>query len=128
MNTATSKSGKWRPDMEILIGWIVLAGVVAIIAAARGRNAIGWLLLAIITSPLIACIIVLALPNLHQQELLRKITDKPIPGDRAPFEPDGVYAGFPYRVAADGSIEAVMQGAKVRFQNFDKFTGAIGTS
>lgn len=43
-----------------------------------------------------------------------------------PFEPDGVYAGVPYRVAADGSIDAIMQGAMVRFRDFDKFTGSVG--
>jgi hypothetical protein len=41
------------------------------------------------------------------------------------FDPDGVLGGIPYRVADDGSIHAIMQGATVRFSDFDRFTGAI---
>jgi len=33
---------------------------------------------------------------------------------------DGVYAGVPYRVAPDGSIDAIMHRAMVRFRDFDK--------
>ncbi|PDT77153.1 superinfection immunity protein [Bradyrhizobium sp. C9] len=44
------------------------------------------------------------------------------------FEPDGVLASVPYRVADDGSIEAVMQGMMVRFGDFDKFTNAVNRS
>jgi len=36
--------------------------------------------------------------------------------------------GFQYRVAPDGSIDAIMQGTMVRFRDFDKFTGSIGAS
>ncbi|HEY5504619.1 MAG TPA: hypothetical protein VIK28_05625, partial [Sedimentisphaerales bacterium] len=100
--------------------------------------------LAVIISPLIGILFVLALPNLKHEALLRQIArpERPPPQrpgiggkstrvtvDRTPgpFEPDGVYAGVPYRVAADGSIDAIMQGAMVRFRDFDKFTGAMGT-
>jgi hypothetical protein len=44
-----------------------------------------------------------------------------------PFEPDGIYAGIPYRVADDGSIDAMMQGAVVRFRDLDRFTTAVGS-
>ena len=44
--------------------WIVFAIVVAMIAAARGRSAIGWLLVSLVASPLIGGILVLALPSL----------------------------------------------------------------
>ena len=37
-----------------------------------------------------------------------------------PFEPDGVYAGIPYRVLPDGSIEAMMPGGLVKFKNMDQ--------
>jgi hypothetical protein len=92
---------------------------------------------------LIAILFVLALPNLKQQELLTRLAKSEPPAlprpslggkstrvavDRTPrpFEPDGVYAGVPYRVASDGSIDAIMQGAMVKFRDFDKFTGAMG--
>jgi hypothetical protein len=40
------------------------------------------------------------------------------------FEPDGVHAGIPYRVNRDGSVDAIMQGATVRFSEFSKFSAA----
>ena len=49
---------------ELVIFWIIFAGVVAFAAAARGRSAFGWLLLALVISPLLALILVLVLPNL----------------------------------------------------------------
>lgn len=47
--------------MSIVIAWFVASIVVAIIAASRGRNSFGWFLLALLISPLIAGILVLAL-------------------------------------------------------------------
>ena len=51
------------------------------------------------------------------------------------FESDGVYAGIPYRVHPDTSIEAIMLGGLIKFKNMDQFLaaaaatpGAIGTS
>jgi hypothetical protein len=127
--------------MGIFIIWLVFAFLVGIAASSRGRSGAGWFLLAVIISPLIAILFVLALPNLKHQELLARLakTEPPLPRpglggkstrvtvDRTPrlFEPDGVYAGIPYRVAADGSIDAIMQGATVRFRDLDKFTGAV---
>ncbi|MDP1866964.1 MAG: hypothetical protein Q8L13_11575 [Bradyrhizobium sp.] len=43
-----------------------------------------------------------------------------------PFEPDGVYAGIPYRVVDGGGVDAVMQGTVVRFTTLEKFTAAVG--
>lgn len=47
--------------MEIAIGWLVLAVVVGIIAANRGRSGFGWFLISLAISPLIGGILVLAL-------------------------------------------------------------------
>jgi hypothetical protein len=49
--------------LELLFFWIVFAIVVAVAANTRGRSALGWFLLAVIISPLIAGLLVLALPN-----------------------------------------------------------------
>ncbi len=38
----------------------------------------------------------------------------------SPFESDGVYAGIPYRVLPDCSIEAMMPGGLVKFKNMDQ--------
>lgn len=130
----------------ILIIWFVLTLVVAGAAEARGRNAFGWFLIAFFLSPLIGILLLLVFPNLKQQKLLEAAVAQrhqalppPLPhagflgrSDRVvvdrtprPFEPDGVFAGVPYKVAEDGSIHAIMQGAIVRFRDFDGFTGAL---
>jgi len=41
-----------------------------------------------------------------------------------PFESDGVYAGIPYRVLPDSSIEAMLPGGLVKFKNMDQFLAA----
>ena len=123
-------------SLEIFFGWLIFAIGVAVAATARGRSGGGWFLL----SPLVGLILVLLSPNLRQEQILlagrsdaapprasigghaSRVTVDRTPG---PFEPDGVLAGFPYRVADDGSIEAIMQGAKVKFRDFEKFTSAI---
>lgn len=128
--------------MEIILVWLVFAIVVGIAANSRGRSGFGWFILAAIISPLIALILVLVLPNLRVEALAFERQQRhPAPvaslggkADRVvidrspkPFEPDGVLAGIPYRVVQDGSIEAIMQGATVKFRDFDKFMGMVGT-
>jgi hypothetical protein len=134
----------------IFIFWIALTGCVAAAADARGRSGAAWFAVALFFSPLIGMILLLLFPNVKQEKLLREALAQrsdtswrappPLPkaaflgkADRVtidrslkPFEPDGVFAGVPYRVAHDGSIEAIMQGAQVRFRDFDKFTSALG--
>jgi hypothetical protein len=129
--------------MEILVFWLALAFVVAIAAGARGRSGAGWFVISVIFSPLIGLILVLVLPNLRQERIVAEVIanqyaakrDDPSFGvkrttvtiDRSkPFEPDGVFAGIPYRVTRDGSIEAIMQGSLVRFADYDKFISANG--
>jgi hypothetical protein len=102
--------------MGIFIGWLIFAFVVAIAASGRSRSGVGWFLLSILLSPLVGLILVLVLPNSRQEQLLTKLagrSEAPLPrasiagrADRVtvdrtprPFEPDGVLAGFPYRVA-----------------------------
>jgi hypothetical protein len=105
--------------MEIAFLWFAFAVVVGVAAGSRGRNPVGWFVLTLFISPLIAFPLVLVMrreetgtaPNLNTQ----------------PFEPDGIHAGFPYRVMRDGSINAVIQGATVRFVDHAKFSAATGT-
>jgi hypothetical protein len=138
--------------MLIFIVWLVFTGVVAAAAEARGRSGLGWFFVAFFLSPLIGILLLLIFPNLKHERLLEaaisergKVHPTPLPlppplpkaslGGRAdrvtidrtprPFEPDGVYAGVPYRVSDDGSIDAIVQGSMVRFRDFDKFTGAL---
>ncbi len=39
----------------------------------------------------------------------------------APFDPDGLYDGIPYRVLPDASIEAMTPGGLIRFKDIDQF-------
>jgi hypothetical protein len=106
--------------MEIAFFWFAFAIVVGVAASSRGRNGFGWFILAVLISPLIGLLLVLVMPN-RRLELL---SDGKPP---QPFEPDGIHAGIPYRVMRDGSINAVMQGATVRFADHDKFAAATGS-
>jgi len=53
--------------VPIILGWIVLAIIVGVAANTRGRSPVGWTLLALVVSPLIAGLLVLALPNMHTE-------------------------------------------------------------
>ncbi|GEM_PF-7027005 len=127
--------------MEIIAAWVILSFIVAAAAGGRGRSGAGWFLLAIVISPVLALIFVLVIPNLAAEKkaeelaaLDRKLRPASFGGrsDRVtvnrserPFEPDGVFSGFPYRVAEDGSILAIMQGATVKFGDMDRFVSAV---
>ena len=50
--------------MEIFLFWIGLAIVVGVAANKRGRDRTGWSVLAIVISPLLAGLLLLALPRL----------------------------------------------------------------
>ncbi len=143
--------------MEILLVWGALSFVVGIAANARGRSGLLWFLFSLLLSPLIGLILVLVMRNLRQERLLRDggrripaptylnptrtidATEAPkarwggkasrVSVDRQvkPFEPDGIYAGIPYKVTSDGGIDANMQGATVRFATMDRFTAAVSS-
>jgi hypothetical protein len=102
--------------MEIAFLWFAFAIVVGVAADARGRHGVGWFFLALIISPVIAFLLVLVM---RRQETAPTLTVQP-------FEPDGIHAGIPYRVMHDGSINAIMQGANVRFADHAKFSAATG--
>jgi hypothetical protein len=127
--------------MEIIAAWVIFSFIVAAAAGARGRSGAGWFLLAIVISPILALIFVLVIPNLAEEQKARHLAEidrnlRPAPSNReagragagrskGPFEPDGVFGGFPYRVNEDGSILAIMQGAEVKFGNMDRFVSAV---
>jgi hypothetical protein len=49
--------------MELIVLWVIFAVGVAIVANGRGRNPLGWLLIACVISPLIAVILLVVLPS-----------------------------------------------------------------
>lgn len=131
--------------MEAIAIWFFFALVVGLIAGAKGRSAAGWFVLACLISPLIAGVIVAALPNLKHEQMMERLVEAKTPHLAKPrskylfgkisrvvierddaFHPDGVYAGIPYKVGEKGTIDAVMQGRVVRFSNLDRFMSAVG--
>ena len=54
----------------VLFSWVMLSMVVGVAAASRGRNS-AWLLLALVISPLLARLLLLALPNLKTERQWR---------------------------------------------------------
>jgi hypothetical protein len=60
--------------MSFLVIWLVLAVIVGVAANTRGRNHVGWTLLAAVISPLIAGLLVLALP--HHVETEHAVDDE----------------------------------------------------
>jgi hypothetical protein len=106
--------------MEIAFLWFALAVVVGVAASARGRDGVGWFVLALTISPLIALPLVLVMRRQNSE------ASPSLPAAQ-PFEPDGIHAGIPYRVMRDGSINAIIQGATVRFADHAKFSAATGT-
>src|SRR5258708_2899376 len=47
----------------VLFFWLALSIIVGVAANTRGRNPVGWFFLSILFSPLLAGLLVLALPN-----------------------------------------------------------------
>lgn len=52
--------------MEWIPFWLIGSAVVGIIAASRGRSAMGWSLIALLFSPVIGLVLALALPSLKR--------------------------------------------------------------
>jgi hypothetical protein len=98
--------------MEIAFLWFVFAIIVGVAANARGHNGLGWFVLSLIISPLIAGLLVLAMKRRDTAQQA--------------FEPDTLHAGIPYRMGTDGAVEAIIQGARVRFSDYGKFSAATG--
>ena len=63
--------------------WVILAMVIALAASQRGRFGLGWLLLALGLSPLIAGILLAVLPDLYPRGLLEKPARASAVDDRA---------------------------------------------
>jgi len=125
--------------MEVVVlCWLILAVIVGVGANTRGREGGGWFLLAVIISPLLAGLLLLALPRkpkpppgygVYFSEILpgggkrreaRRAREQ-IEQDqhKGVFRPDGMVAETPYRLLPNGEIEALIQGSIVRFQSVD---------
>src|SRR5690242_16731557 len=76
--------------MDLLLGWLIAACVVAVIAGSRGRGGARWFVISMFASPLIAIILVPCLPNRRRQRIERYGHDKVMrtlrPGNSSPVE------------------------------------------
>lgn len=112
--------------MEILVVYVIFSAIVAVAARHRGRGDIGWFILSMLISPLLALIALFVIPSrVENRPKSNRYMGTVTSTERMPpkaFVPDGVLSGIPYKVREDGKIDALMQGATVRFDTFDKFT------
>jgi phosphate/sulfate permease len=53
--------------MELILLWFGLAVVVGVAASTRGRSGFAWFLLAVVISPLLAGLLVLAMPSVRME-------------------------------------------------------------
>lgn len=64
--------------MDLVLVWVGLCAVVGYAASQRGRNGIGWFLLALVISPLIAGLLVLVMrPTQAPLVYAERITTEP---------------------------------------------------
>ena len=59
--------------MELFLFWFGLAIVVGVAAGSRGRSGFAWFLLAVLISPVIAGLLVIALPNVNVERQLEEL-------------------------------------------------------
>jgi hypothetical protein len=53
----------------VFLFWIGFAVIVGVAANTRGRAGLGWLLLAVVISPLLAGLLLIALPRFGRRQL-----------------------------------------------------------
>jgi len=111
----------------VFLFWLAFAIAVGIAASSRGRSGLGWFILAVLISPLLAGIFLAVSPNLKRDAEHRALVRSVVgarPGQRA-FVPDGVLAGVPYRAEHSGAVTAMMPGGIVEFRSVDQFRAAV---
>lgn len=62
--------------MSVLIIWCVMAVLVGIAADRRGRSGLGWSLLSLLISPLLAILFLLVMRNIAAEEERRRIEER----------------------------------------------------
>jgi hypothetical protein len=111
----------------ILLVWVGLAFTVGVTANRRGRDGINWFTLAVLISPPLAALLVWLLPEKAPFDgEIRFDRPRKITQDIQPpmFEPDGFYAGIPYRVTPYNEIDAMVPSGIIRFQTIEHFLAA----
>jgi hypothetical protein len=62
-----------RGMFTAIIIWLVLAIVIGVAAARRGRSGLGWLFVSLILSPLVAALLLALLPDRRYEEVLSQL-------------------------------------------------------
>lgn len=97
--------------MEFFLAWIVLAPLVGLFASSRGRSGLGYFLLALLLSPLLAFIVLLVTKDLNQvaqEEAARRAEAE----KREHLRHEVHERNFPERVSS--LADALMKLAKLR--------------
>jgi hypothetical protein len=137
--------------LPAFIVWLGLAIIIGVAANTRGRNGGGWFILATFISPLLAGLLLLALPRrsrrsretipgygVHFSEVLpgggqrreARRTREQNERDRREgvFRPDGMIGETPYRILPNGEAEAIIRGGVVRFRSLDHLRSMTNTA
>jgi hypothetical protein len=93
----------------IVVGWVVLAAIIGAAAGSRGRSSVGWFVLAVLLSPLIAGLLLAILPDLHTRGLLESLARDSSAVDDAALERN-IRAGLPRRTTGTGRALLVAEG------------------
>lgn len=110
--------------MELVFLWGVWALIVAIMAPSRGRSGVGWFVLAVLISPLLANILLFGLPSRATPAPIAPVTPAPAPD--TVFRADGMVDGKPYSVGADGRVRLLDSGREIEFASVAAFESATG--
>lgn len=119
--------------MEIVLIWIVCAILVAVVANNRGRSGLGWFLLALIISPLLALIVVAVMSRVEPVEASKTCPRCAETVKRAAlvckhcgFEFSDAprqanYGGIPYIVLPNGQISMTVEGKTTTWPSLTAF-------
>lgn len=130
--------------MEWVIGWLIFAIVVGVIASSKRRSGFGWFLLAVLISPLIAVIAVAAMPPVEPPKPEEPTKACPRCAETVKMaaavcrycghefgqqEPTGNslqhYKNVPYRLHSDGQVSMVVEGKVRKWPNVEVFQAAV---
>ena len=131
--------------MLLFFFWVGFAVIVAVAANTRGHNGVGWFFLALLISPLLAGLLVLAMPRISGDELVRR---RPCPLCAEPIRVEATvcphcrsslptadfalerdypeeHKGVRYRREKDGSVVMATANGPRRFSKWQDFWRAI---
>jgi hypothetical protein len=107
--------------LVILFFWVGLSAVVSVAANTRGRDAAGWFFLALLISPLLAGLLVLALPP------VAVATSAEIkPTESLPDGYQRSFQGFPYKILdTAGRVEVLTAEGPRTYRTWWEFTDTL---